>query len=163
MKTGAIAVVALMLGFFIGWYFGRQATSHFVHERFENAINGYPSGWVTSMWSVADVMPSMTKDKLRETLSYAHQYNQKLIDEYQIKNFYNGFLALRFQQLIDKGDTNKVQAILSETICRFAQRVDEGDYKGTNQEAAAKAMIQQWRSRTNSLTSKSTVGTETHP
>jgi len=157
MKTSAIAVISLILGLLIGLFFVRLGVNRIVHEQLKETLQEYPPGYVTTVLSMIDVMKGMTTNEVRETINLINTCAQHMRNEVRIKDYYNGFLALSLQQLIDKGDTNKVQDVLSETIHTFAQHVDAGDYKGTTLEEAAKAMVQRWRNQTNLPTTGRTV------
>ena len=132
------SILALTLVFAVGIIIGWQVATYRTNKKFMKIL--LPPQMTEK---VSELICGMTKEEFKETVTSVKKYAQNAVEEEKIATLWQAMLAMQIKAQLERGDTNKVNAIISKRLNDFQDEYNNGDYKGHEWESLTDTLAQQ--------------------
>lgn len=129
-------LLILAAGCILGW----AIANRIAHRNFEQ----FKSTWDPEVKAVYEesvaFQTMLTQEEMEQMRQDIRYYAQHSVEEFQMMPLWQGVLAVQIQGLLEAGNTNHVDIVLTRAISQFKEQHAKGTFKGTEFEKTANAL-----------------------
>ena len=131
-------LILLAAGFILGW----AIANTIAHRNFEKFKSAWDPARKMAYEESAAFQKTLTKEEMEQMRQDIRDYGKRSVEEIQMMALWQGVFATQIQGLLNAGDTDQVDIVLTRAISQFQDKYKEGKFIGTEYEKIADACAQ---------------------
>jgi hypothetical protein len=126
-------LIILAVGFILGW----AVSNTIAHRNFEKFKSAWDPAHKMAYEESAAFQKTLTKEEMEQMRQDIRDYGKRSVEEIQMMALWQGVFATQIQGLLNAGDTDQVDIVLTRAISKLKEKNAEGVFKGTEYEGIA--------------------------